>query len=66
MKPAPRFVILDASNTMTLGQGNTEKEAVEQATKYLSGPKRVTIHDSSPNGYKRRNAIIDGDGLVSK
>ena len=66
MKPIPQFLVLDSSNTLTLGVGNTEKEAVDAASKFLDCPRRVTIHNMGPNGYTKRAAVISSEGLVSK
>jgi hypothetical protein len=66
VKPVPPFLVLDSSNSLTLGVGNTEKEAVAAASKYLDTPRRVTIHNMGPNGYTKRTAVMDADGLVSK
>ena len=66
MKPVPRFIIIDSANTLTLGVGDTEKEAIAAAVKHLDAPKRVTIHDMNPSGYSKRAAVIGSEGLVSK
>ncbi len=66
MKPIPQFLVLDSSNTLTLGVGNSEKEAVDAAAKHLDGPKRVTIHHMDSKGYTKRAAVISSEGLVSK
>lgn len=66
MKPIPQFLVLDSSNTLTLGVGNTEKEAVAAASKFLDCPRRVTIHNMDPKGYTKRTAVMDAEGLVSK
>lgn len=64
MKPVPPFLVLDSANTLTLGVGNTEKEAVAAASKYLDAPRRVTIHHMTPKGYEKRTAVMDENGIV--
>lgn len=66
MKPVPRFIIIDSANTLTLGVGDTEKEAVAAAAKHLSSPKRVTIHNMDTKGYSKRQVILSEDGIVGE
>ena len=66
MKPIPPYLVLDSSNSLTLGVGNSEKEAVDAAAKHLDGPKRVTIHDMNPSGYSKRQVILSEDGIIGE
>ena len=63
MKKSPSFTVYDAANTLLLGAGNTEKEAVANAVKNISGPKRVTIHHTGDT-YTKRTVILTESGIV--
>lgn len=66
MKPVPRFIVIDSANTLALGVGDTEKEAIAAAAKWLDTPKRVTIHDMNPKGYSKRQVILSEDGIIGE
>jgi len=66
VKPIPPNLVLDSSSCMTLGVGNTEKEAVAAAAKHLSGPKRVTIHHMDIKGYTKRQVILSESGIIGE
>ncbi len=63
MKKSPPYLVYDAANSLLLGSGDTEKAAVAAACKFVSSPKRVTIHHLG-NTYSKRTVIIGEDGII--
>ncbi len=64
------YTIIDPGSTLCMGEGDTLKQAVAQASALLKRNKdperRVWLHHTPATAaYTKRLVVIDGDGLVS-
>jgi hypothetical protein len=71
MIPNPRFSVTDSNSSLHLGSGDTESQAIVNASKSIEtshnpNPHKVMLHDCNIKGYSHRSVVIGIDGLISK